>query len=160
MSDDTVDRVSQPTLRAAATTREAQTPTVAQHRITAEYSKPSRALRNMYVGQTAASAFGLAALWKATKNVSEHQTMRLRPMTKQQSCNRHNTSIPVRDKWGSRASHGRTYLILGGAPPRRVPLESPGVRFCPGPQFYLSVVYPEIYTDQPWVAELRPRVFR
>ena len=39
-------------------------------------------------------------------------------------CNRHNTGIRGRDSWGSRASHGPMYLILGGASPQRVPLAS------------------------------------
>ena len=56
VSGDSGDRVSESTPRAAATTREARTPTAAQYRITAEYWKPSRGLRTSCVGQTAAAA--------------------------------------------------------------------------------------------------------
>ena len=44
-----------------------------------------------------------------------------------------------RYRWGGRSSHGHMYLVIGGASPRRVPLESAVVRFCPRPQFYQSV---------------------
>ena len=44
-----------------------------------------------------------------------------------------------RDSWGGRASHRHTYLIIGGASPRQVPLESAELSFCPRSQFYLSV---------------------
>ena len=93
------------------------------------------------------SLFEAAFLVESKKNTSEQQAMRSqhtschvecvqKTATAQQSCSIHNTSIRGRDSWGSRASHGRMYLILRGASPRRVPLESAEVRLCPRLQFY------------------------
>ena len=47
VSCDSGDRVIEITTRAAATTREARTPTAVQYSITAEYWKPSRGLRTV-----------------------------------------------------------------------------------------------------------------
>ena len=86
--------------------------------------------------------------------------------------------------------HGRMYLILGGASPRRVPLESAEVRFCPRPQCYQPVqctaglpvasmqlapatstnkiksnripgsAHPERHSDRPWGKELCAVAFK
>ena len=96
----------------------------------------------IYVGQYAASSFLFGSVFLGESKNKTHRNNKpcdMRDaMTKQQSCNRHNTTKRGRDNWGSRAIHGLLYFILGGAWPRRVPLESDEVRFCPRPQFSSS----------------------
>ena len=142
VSGGTDHRVSETPPRAAATTRETQTPTAEQYRITAEYWKPSSGLRTMYVEHTTISVFFTSAFLVESKKIhigtTNHATSR---NDKKQSCNRHNTSIQGRNNWVSRAIHGRMYYVLGGASPRRVTFESTQVRACLRPQFYKSVVH-------------------
>ena len=136
--------------------REPRTPTAAQYRTILQQStgtgNPS-ATCVCWTNCSSSSFFKLRLLWKAKKNTSE-QTMRSQqhaymwivPRCRKQR----QRSKAVADTtqaseaetagWGSRASHGRMYLILGGASPRRVPLESAEVRFCPRPQFYQQSV--------------------